>query len=152
MKKHPMVNAAMAATVAAAGLARPPEVRAGDSEWATAGKILAGVVGAAVIGEVLRPRPQPAVIIAEPAVRAIPVGLPCEVIHIARERPRREYRRPVRYEWRETRVWEPGRWEVEVRQLRRGCRWVEVREEVWVPGRWVTGRERVRVAGGSICD
>lgn len=152
MKTRPKVNAALATMVAAAGLARPVGACAGESEWATAGKILAGVVGAVVIGEVLRPCDRPAAVLVGPPVRAIPVGEPCEIVYTTRERPHRPHWRPGRYEWRETRVREPGRWEVEARQFRRGHRWVEVRERVWIPGGWVTQRDRVWVPGGYDSD
>lgn len=57
-------------TVAALTVACAPTMRAGDREWATAGKVLAGVIAGAAIVQALQPPPQcapaPAVVYAPP--------------------------------------------------------------------------------------
>ena len=80
-----------ATTILALGLgALAPEVRAGDREWAVAGKVLTGLAAASVVARVLDPAPcatttavvyqQPAVYVApQPVVYAAPVVAPAPV-------------------------------------------------------------------------
>jgi len=95
-----------------------PTAYAGDKEWATAGKILAGVVGAAIIHE------------------AVTSGHRDRHVEVHRRYPGRTVRR-VRYVQSPKRYWVPGH--NEIRTVRT---WVEgYWEEVYVPPEY----KRVRV-------
>jgi hypothetical protein len=91
---------------------------AGDKEWATAGKILAGVVGAAIIHEIVT---------SDRNDRAV-------VVH--REYPAAQFQR-VRYVQSPQRTWVPGHFETRIVRT-----WVEgYWEQVWVPAEY----QQVRV-------
>jgi len=90
------------AMIVAAGLlgamAVAPAV-AGDHGWATAGKILTGVIGLNILGNALaNPYPYPAPVYAPPPR----VYYPPEQVWV-----------PGRYETRLDRQWVPGHWEIE---------------------------------------
>lgn len=88
-----MKTTLIAATVTAALAlgALTPEVRAGDREWAVAGKVLTGVVAAGVIAHALDPAPcapttavvyaPPVYVAAPPVVVAAPVAPPAPVYY-----------------------------------------------------------------------
>lgn len=117
-------------------------VHAGDREWATAGKILTGILGVTILGNAIaNSYAYPAPVYAPPP-RAY---YPPEVVWV-----------PGHYETRFERTWVPGRWVIErfgrhgrdydddyghdhERRARRV--WVpghyeRVEVTVWVPGHW----------------
>lgn len=88
--------AAMAAFLAALA---PSPALAGDRGWATAGKILTGIIGVTILGNAIaNSQPYPAPVYA-PAPR---VYYPPEEVWV-----------PGRYESRIERRWVPGHWEIE---------------------------------------
>lgn len=134
---------AIAVAVAILAAVAPSPARAGDSEWATAGKILTGVIGVTILGNAIAsaygPPPPPYV----PRVYYSPPKVWV----------------PGHYEARIERQWIPGHWEIEKNgrmyeadaRYGRGDRgygnrnvrrvWVsghyrEVRKQVWIPGHW----------------
>ena len=140
------MNKLIATAVAVAFLtaAGPSPARAGESEWATAGKILTGVIGVTILGNAIASsRPYPVPVYAPPP-RAY---YPPEEIWV-----------PGHYEARVESRWVPGYWEVE--RIERGYGdhyggrpgngygnhharriWVpghyrDVQVQVWVPGYW----------------
>ncbi|HBX42821.1 MAG TPA: hypothetical protein DEH27_03005 [Deltaproteobacteria bacterium] len=134
----------VAITVAAAFLAVSPfPAAAGDAEWATAGKILTGIIGVTILGNA----------IAGAHYHPAPVYAPPPRVYY----PPEEVWVPGRYETRIERRWVPGHWEIERRgpgygdDYERRYRgngnhrgrsiWVpgyyrDVEVTVWIPGRW----------------
>jgi len=134
--------AAMAAFLAALA---PSPALAGDRGWATAGKILTGIIGVTILGNAIaNSQPYPAPVYA-PAPR---VYYPPEEVWV-----------PGRYEGRIERRWVPGHWEIEgagrsygdddygdryddgYRRDRGRRIWVpgyyrDVEVRVWIPGHW----------------
>lgn len=132
-----IVAACLVGTVAAV------PAHAGDRGWATAGKILTGVIGLSILGNAIaHSHPYPAPVYAPPPRSYYPP----EQVWV-----------PGRYETRLDREWIPGHWEVERygrnrhggddddydddygRRTRR--HWVpghyrNVEVRVWVPGHW----------------
>ena len=127
---------AIAVAAAFLGAAAPSPARAGEAEWATAGKILTGVIGVTILGNAIaNSRPYPVPVYAPP-----PRGYyPPEEVWV-----------PGHYEARMERRWVPGHWEVE--GFERGYNshygnrharriWVpgyyrDVQVRVWIPGYW----------------
>ncbi len=134
----------VAITVAAACLAAAPfPALAGDREWATAGKILTGIIGVTILGNA----------IASAHYHPVPVYAPPPRVYY----PPEEVWVPGHYEARIERRWVPGHWEIERRgpgygddydrrykgngKHRARRIWVpghyrEVEVTVWIPGRW----------------
>ena len=135
---------ATAVAVAFLTVAGPSPARAGESEWATAGKILTGVIGVTILGNAIaNSRPYPVPVYAPPP-RAY---YPPEEVWV-----------PGHYEARVESRWVPGYWEVE--RIERGNNnhyrghpgngygnhharriWVpgyyrDVQVRVWIPGYW----------------
>ena len=135
---------AIAVAAAFLGAAAPSPARAGEAEWATAGKILTGVIGVTILGNAIaNSRPYPVPVYAPPP-RAY---YPPEEIWV-----------PGHYETRVESRWVPGYWEVE--RFERGYDdhhggrpgngygdhharriWVpghyrDVQVRVWIPGYW----------------
>jgi len=97
------------AVLAVVALPRPAAY-AGDKEWATAGKILAGVVGAAVVHEIATS------------------GREERTVYVSRHYYGEPIRR-VRYVRSPQRVWIPGHYETRCERV-----WIEgYWEEVWIP-------------------
>ena len=138
----------VAIAVAAAFLATmaPSPATAGDKEWATAGKILTGIIGVTILGNAIaNAHPYPA-----------PVYYPPPRLHY----PPEEVWVPGHYESRIERQWVPGHWENgrfrhdydddDEAWSRRGNGhgkhrarriWVpghyrDVEVRVWIPGHW----------------
>lgn len=130
----------LVAIIAAAGLLAalvPAGAHAGDREWATAGKILTGVIGLTILGNALA-NPYPA-----------PVYAPAPRVYYA---PPEQVWVPGHYETRYERRWVPGHWEYTRREYsdddddyddhgpaRRV--WIpghyeKVEVRVWIPGHW----------------
>lgn len=131
---------AIAVAVTLLATVAPSPASAGDSEWATAGKILTGVIGVTILGNAIAnaygPPPPPYVPRAYPPPPGIWV--------------------PGHYERRIERQWVPGHWEIgrNGRTYDDGDRfgrgygnrnarrvWVpghyrEVEKRVWIPARW----------------
>ena len=134
----------VAIAVAAAFLAAAPfSAVAGDAEWATAGKILTGIIGVTILGNA----------IAGAHYHPAPVYAPPPRVYY----PPEEVWVPGRYEVRIERRWIPGHWEIGYRgpgsdhgraeryggNGKRHARrtWVpghyrDVEVRVWIPGRW----------------
>jgi hypothetical protein len=135
---------ATAVAVAFLTVAGPSPAHAGESEWATAGKILTGVIGVTILGNAIaNSRPYPVPVYAPPP-RAY---YPPEEIWV-----------PGHYETRVESRWVPGYWEVE--RFERGYDdhyggrpgngygdhharriWVpghyrDVQVRMWIPGYW----------------
>lgn len=132
-----LVAAALATVLTAA------PARAGDRGWATAGKILTGIIGVTILGNALaNAHPYHTPVYAPPPR----VYYPPEQVWV-----------PGRYETRYERRWIPGHWEIERygrhgrgydddsyddRHDRRARRvWVpgyydRVEVTVWIPGHW----------------
>ena len=140
MKK--LVAIAVAAVFLAA--AAPSPALAGDREWATAGKILTGIIGVTILGNAIaNAHPHP-----------VPVYAPPPRVYY----PPEEVWVPGYYETRIERRWIPGHWELEHREREydddryershkgygkhRARRvWVpghyrDVEVSVWIPGHW----------------
>lgn len=118
-------------------LAAPMAASAGDHGWATAGKILTGVIGLNILGHAIANSYEPVYV---PAPRVY--YAPPEAVWV-----------PGRYVTRYDRQWVPGHWEEE-RYSRRGDydddddgytrsqrvwvpgRYEEIRTRVWIPGHW----------------
>ena len=132
-----LVVASLAAVLAAA------PVQAGQREWATAGKILTGIIGVTILGNA----------IANAQAYPVPVYAPPPRVYY----PPEQMWVPGRYEARYERRWVPGHWEIdrvgrhgrghddddyEDRPPLRGHRvWVpghyeRVEVTVWIPGHW----------------
>ncbi len=118
-------------------LAAPSAARAGDHGWATAGKILTGVIGLHILGHAIADSYEPYYYAPAPRTYYAP---PPEQVWV-----------PGRYETRYRRQWVPGHWEVE-RDYRHG----EDDEDddgysrgrrVWVPGRYEETPTRVWLPG-----
>ncbi len=131
------------AIIAAAGLLASMTAvpaRAGDHEWATAGKILTGIIGLSILGH--------AVADAQPGYYYAP---PPRVYYAP---PREDVWVPGHYETRYQNRWVPGHWEIE-RYARHGGdddedyddapsgrrvwvsgRYDRVAVDVWIPGHW----------------
>ncbi len=139
MKK--LVAIVVAAVFLAA--AAPSPALAGDSEWATAGKILTGIIGVTIIGNAIaNAHPHPAPVYAPPP-RAY---YPPEEVWV-----------PGHYEARIERRWIPGHWEVEragrghhdddeYGRHYRGHRKHRARR-IWVPGHYRNVEVRVWIPG-----
>jgi hypothetical protein len=134
----------VAIAVAAAFMAAAPfPAAAGDEEWATAGKILTGIIGVTILGNA----------IAGAHYYPAPVYAPPPRVYY----PPEEVWVPGRYEIRVERRWVPGHWEIgnggPGHDGGRGERyggygkhrdrriWVpghyrNVEVRVWIPGRW----------------
>ena len=134
---------AILVAVALAAVMTAAPARAGSREWATAGKILTGIIGVTILGNAIaNAHPYPARVYAPPPR----VYYPPEQVWV-----------PGRYETRYERRWIPGHWEIERygrhgrgydddsyddRHDRRGRRvWVpgyydRVEVTVWIPGHW----------------
>lgn len=135
----------VAIAVAAGFLAAAPSpALAGDREWATAGKILTGIIGVTILGNA----------IADAHYHPAPVYAPPPRVYY----PPEEVWIPGHYEARVERRWIPGHWEVERigrdydddygdRNGRKYGRhrakriWVpghyrDVEVRVWIPGHW----------------
>ncbi len=134
---------AIAVAVALLAAVAPSPAPAGDSEWATAGKILTGVIGVTILGNAIASTYGP------PPPAYVPrVYYPPPKVWV-----------PGHYQTRIERQWVPGHWEIE-RNARmyhnderhgRGDRgyenrharrvWVsghyrDVEKRVWIPGHW----------------
>lgn len=138
MKK--LVAIAVAAAFLAAMSASP--AFAGDREWATAGKILTGIIGVTILGNAI--------------ANAHPYPAPVYAPHPRMHYPPEEVWVPGRYESRVERRWVPGHWEVDrdgrgyddddgyrdrYRNHRAWRIWVpghyrDVEVRVWIPGHW----------------
>lgn len=129
---------AVAVAVGMLAAMMPARALAGDREWATAGKILTGIVGLTILGNAIaNAAPAPA------------YGPPPRVYY-----PPERVWVPGHYEVRVARQWVPGHWEIErVPQYREHGRhgghygyrehrvWVpghyrSVEASVWIPGYW----------------
>lgn len=132
MKKW--IGTAVLAAFLAAAAASP--ARAGDREWATAGKILTGIIGVSILGNAIanaHPYPQPVYV---PPPRAY---YPPERVWI-----------PGHSEVRVQRRWVPGHWEVERGRggYDRYGNWYDGRgRRIWVPGHYRDVEVRVWVPG-----
>lgn len=128
---------AVIATVALVAALAPAGAAAGDREWATAGKILTGIIGVSILGHALaNSYPYPAAVYA-PAPR------------VYYEPPREQVWVPGHYETRLERRWIPGHWEVR-RHGRDDYYDDDDRYEtrrVWIPGHHETSEVRVWVPG-----
>jgi hypothetical protein len=135
---------AIAATAAFLAASVPSPALAGDRGWATAGKILTGIIGVTILGNAIaNSQPYPAPVYA-PAPRGY---YPPEEVWV-----------PGRYESRIERRWVPGHWEIEgagryyddddgdrydhgYGKHRAHRIWVpghyrDVEVRVWIPGHW----------------
>ena len=136
---------AIAAAAAFLAASAPSPALAGDREWATAGKILTGIIGVTILGNAIaNSYPYPAPVYA-PAPR---VYYPPEEVWV-----------PGYYESRIERRWVPGHWEIEgagrhygdddygdrydngYRRDRGRRIWVpgyyrDAEVRVWIPGHW----------------
>lgn len=100
------------AAMAVVALPRPAAY-AGDKEWATAGKILAGVVGAAIIHEIATS------------------GREQRAVYVSRQYYGEPIRR-VRYVQSPQRVWVPGHYEIRCERV-----WIEgYWERIWIPSEY----------------
>ena len=141
--------------------------KAGNQEWAVAGKILTGLVGLAVLHRAAHAweRPAPAPVCVAPA----PVYVAPAPVYVAPAPPTVVYTAPPARTWveghyvyRERQVWVPGYWErvwieprYETRRVLRGNRWVEERvlvedghyAQVWRDGYYRAETEQVWVPG-----
>jgi hypothetical protein len=108
-----MLTRAIAVTLiaAVAVIALPrPTAYAGDKEWATAGKILAGVVGAAIIHKIATSDDNNRQVVVQRRYTGTTV-------------------RRVRYVRSPQRTWVPGHYEIRAERI-----WIEgYWEEVWIP-------------------
>jgi hypothetical protein len=134
----------IAVAVAFLSVAASSPALAGDREWATAGKILTGIIGVTILGNAIaNSQPYPVPVYAPPPRRYYPP----EEVWV-----------PGHYEARVERQWIPGHWEVERFERgydddygdrsRNGYRkhharrfWVpghyrDVEVRVWIPGYW----------------
>ena len=137
--------------------------RAGNQDWAVAGKILTGLVGLAVLHRAAHgwERPAPAPVYVAPAPAYVAPAPPPGAYYYA---PPARVWVEGHYTYRERQTWVPGYWErvwieprYEVRRVLRDNRWVEEQvlvqdghyaqvwrdgfyrtemEPVWVPGHW----------------
>ncbi len=97
------------ASVAVVALPQPTAY-AGDKEWATAGKILAGVVGVAIVHEIATS------------------GHRDRYVHVSRRYYGTPVRR-VRYVRSPRRTWVPGHYEIRCERI-----WIEgYWEQIWIP-------------------
>lgn len=102
-------------------------VHAGDRGWATAGKILTGILGVTILGNAIaHSHAYPAPVYAPPPR----VYYPPEVVWV-----------PGRYETHYERRWVPGYWEIERFGRHSRRMWVpgyyeRVAVTVWIPGHW----------------
>lgn len=128
MKK--LVSIAVAVAFLAVAVSSP--ALAGDREWATAGKILTGIIGVTILGNAIaNSHPYPVRAYAPPPR----VYYPPEQVWI-----------PGHYESRIETRWVPGHWEIErfgngYRKHRARRIWVpghyrDVEVRVWIPGYW----------------
>ncbi len=134
---------AIAVAVALLAAVAPSPALAGDSEWATAGKILTGIIGVTILGNAIAhshayPRP----------VYAPPAYYPPEEVWV-----------PGHYVSRIERRWVPGHWEIErngrmyddddryddryrgngnhrARRVWVSGHYRDVEVRVWIPGHW----------------
>ena len=137
----------VAIAVAAAFMAAAPfPAAAGDEEWATAGKILTGIIGVTILGNA----------IAGAHYHPAPVYAPPPRVYY----PPEEVWVPGRYEVRIERRWVPGHWEIGHRGHGSDDGWGERHggngkghaRRIWVPGLyrnvevrvWIPGRWEVR--------
>ncbi len=122
----------IAVVVAFLAVAASSPVLAGDREWATAGKILTGIIGVTILGNAIaNSHPYPVRAYAPPPR----VYYPPERVWI-----------PGHYESRVETRWVPGHWEVErfgngYGKHRARRVWVpghyrDVAVRVWIPGYW----------------
>ena len=91
-----MKTAVLAVTILSLGAASLTSVQAGDREWATAGKVLTGVVAAGVIVNAFQPHyyertvvcqsPPPTVVCQAPAPQVVYVPAPAPVVCYAAPR------------------------------------------------------------------
>ncbi len=136
----------VAIAVAAAFLAMmaPSPATAGDREWATAGKILTGIIGVTILGNA----------IANAQHYPAPVYAPAPRVYY----PPEEVWVPGHYESRIERRWVPGHWEIE--RFRNGYddddeawdrhgngRGKHGARRIWVPGHYRDVEVRVWIPG-----
>jgi len=132
--------AAVLAVALAAALAAPA-AHAGQREWATAGKILTGVIGLTILGNALA-NSYPAPVYAAPPR-----------VYYYEPPPREQVWVPGHYETRLERRWVPGHWEIRHHDRYDGDDddyYEEARREtrrVWIPGRYETVEVRVWIPG-----
>ncbi len=138
MKK--LVSIAVAAAFLVVAASSP--ALAGDREWATAGKILTGIIGVTILGNAIaNSQPYPVRVYAPPPRTYYPP----EVVWI-----------PGHYETRVERRWIPGHWEVE--RFERGYDndygnhsrngyWKHRARRFWVPGHYRDVEVRVWIPG-----
>lgn len=154
------IAAVLIAAVALIALPKPTAY-AGDKEWATAGKILAGVVGAAIIHEAVTSNNRTATV-----VRTEYRGEPVRRVRYVQSPPRRQWV-PGHYVARTERHWVDGWYEqvwipAEYKQVRvihrdrwgrTSTTWKQVLvceghyEKVWHEGYWETRQVREWVPG-----
>lgn len=129
---------AIAVAVAFLAAVAPSPASAGDSEWATAGKILTGVIGVTIIGNAIANAYGP------PPPRYVP-----RIHH-----PAPEIWVPGHYETRIERQWVPGHWEIDRtgRSYDDGARYGRgkgnrLARRVWVSGHYRNVEKRVWISG-----
>lgn len=77
-----MKTAVLAVTILSLGAASLTSVQAGDREWATAGKVLTGVVAAGVIVNALQPHYERTVVYQTPPPQVVYQAPPPQVVYV----------------------------------------------------------------------